>query len=144
MFVGKKGYYFLKVILFLAFSKKESFLIKELSKRLEISEKVLEQVLLSLKNKGILSSKRGPQGGYWLSRDVSEMTVMEIIEMTGKNFDILPIEKRRRTNVMDEILSVISDKIEDELIAKLKEVKIRQLVGYMRKKVTEKGLSYMI
>ncbi len=38
--VSKKGYYFIKVILFLAFSKKGSFSIKELSERLAISEKL--------------------------------------------------------------------------------------------------------
>ena len=88
MLIRRSGYYLLKAVLFFAFSKKESFSTKELSKRMGITEKVLEQVLLLLKNKGILASKRGPQGGYRLCCDVSGLTVMDILDMTGKPLDV--------------------------------------------------------
>ena len=98
--IGKKGYYLLKVILFFAFSRKESFSVAELSKRLGISKKVLEQVLLFLKNRGLLSSKRGPGGGYRMITDVSGITVMEIIEMTGKKPEVMTIDPQRKGNVI--------------------------------------------
>ncbi|MFH1552468.1 MAG: Rrf2 family transcriptional regulator [Candidatus Omnitrophota bacterium] len=144
MLVNKKGYYVIKVVLFFAFSKKESFSSKELSERLEISEKVIEQVLLFLKNKGILSSKRGPQGGYKLLVDVSEMTVMDMIEMTGTNLDVLPIERSRKKKVIDGILGDMEREVMDGITSKLNKVRIKDLVSIMKEKVTEKGLSYMI
>ncbi|MFC1644250.1 RrF2 family transcriptional regulator [Candidatus Omnitrophota bacterium] len=144
MLVNKKGYYVLKVVLFFAFSKKESFSSKELSERLEISEKVIEQVLLFLKNKGILSSKRGPQGGYKLLVDVSDMTVMDMIEMTGTNLDVLPIERSRKKKVIDGILGDMEREVMDGITSKLNKVRIKDLVSIMKEKVTEKGLSYMI
>ncbi|MFC1570789.1 RrF2 family transcriptional regulator [Candidatus Omnitrophota bacterium] len=144
MFISKKGYYFIKVILFFGFSKKESFPIKELSKRLEISEKVLEQVLLSLKNKGLLSSRRGPQGGYWLSSDVSEMTLMDIINITGKKMDIFPIDTGRNPKVIDEVLGDVGEEIEKDVFKKLEEIKVSDLVGILKEKVTETGLNYVI
>lgn len=144
MLVSKKGYYFIKVILFFAFSKKESFPIKELSKRLEISEKVLEQVLLSLKHKGLLSSRRGPQGGYWLSSDVREMTLMDIVNITEKKIGIFPIDTGRDSKVMDEILRGVDEKIEKDVFRKLEEIKVSDLVGILKEKVTETGLNYVI
>ncbi|MFC1479868.1 RrF2 family transcriptional regulator [Candidatus Omnitrophota bacterium] len=144
MLVNKKGYYVLKVVLFFAFSKKESFSSKELSERLEISGKVIEQVLLFLKNKGILSSKRGPQGGYRLLVDVSAMTVMDIIVMTGTNLDVLPIESSRKKKVIDGILAGLEREVVDGITLKLNKVKIKDLVSIMKEKVTKKGLSYMI
>ena len=39
----------------------------------------LEQILLALKRAGIVSTRRGPDGGYWLSRPASEVTLGEII-----------------------------------------------------------------
>lgn len=144
MLIGKKEYYFLKVLLFFAFSKKESFPIKEISKRLDISEKVLEQVLLSLKNRGILSSKRGPRGGYRLLADVSGMTVMDILEMTGKKPGILPVDTGRKRKVIDTVLGDLAKDMESEITAKFKKLKLKDMVGLMKEKVTEKGLSYSI
>ena len=144
MLIGKKGYYYLKVILFFAFSRKESFAIKELSKRLAISEKVLEQVLLSLKNKGILASKRGPQGGYRLSKDVSDLTVMDIVEMTDKKLAVLPIDPTAKKNVLEDVLTGIELEVKDQLTARFKELKVKDLVTEMKEKIAEAELSYMI
>ncbi|MCK7467032.1 MAG: Rrf2 family transcriptional regulator [Desulfosudis oleivorans] len=42
--------------------------IKEISQREQISAKFLEQILLTLKNAGLLHSKMGVGGGYYLAR----------------------------------------------------------------------------
>ena len=39
----------------------------------------LEQILLALKRAGIVSTRRGPDGGYWLARPAAEVTLGEII-----------------------------------------------------------------
>ena len=39
----------------------------------------LEQILLALKRAGIVSTRRGPDGGYWLARPGTEVTLGEII-----------------------------------------------------------------
>lgn len=142
--LNKKTYYFLKVILFFEFSTKESFSIKEISERLDISEKVLEQVLLALKNNGILSSKRGPQGGYRLTADTTELTVLDIIDIGGKKLDIFPLADDYKGNIIDAILEEVNADIAEKLARELKEVHIRQLAELMCKRVTEKGLTYNI
>ncbi|HET6419356.1 MAG TPA: Rrf2 family transcriptional regulator [Geobacteraceae bacterium] len=54
--------------------------IKDISRRQEISPRYLEQIFQSLKKAGILKSKRGPQGGYYLARKPELITVKEILE----------------------------------------------------------------
>jgi Rrf2 family protein len=39
----------------------------------------LEQILLALKRAGIVRTRRGPEGGYWLARDPARVTLAEVI-----------------------------------------------------------------
>jgi Rrf2 family iron-sulfur cluster assembly transcriptional regulator len=54
--------------------------IKDISRRQEISPRYLEQIFQSLKKAGILKSKRGPQGGYYLAKTPEQITIREILE----------------------------------------------------------------
>ena len=55
--------------------------IKEISQREQISPKFLEQILLTLKNAGLLHSKMGIGGGYYLARPASEITLGQIFRV---------------------------------------------------------------
>ncbi|NQT32175.1 MAG: Rrf2 family transcriptional regulator [Candidatus Omnitrophica bacterium] len=144
MLVGKKGYYLIKVIVFFAFSKKDSFSIKEISRRLNISEKVLEQVLLSLKNKGVLTSKRGPKGGYRLLARVLDLTVLDIVKMSGQRIEILPVENIGKKQIIDNVLSGMCRRVEGGIVSEFENIKIKNLVRSLKKEIGEKGLSYNI
>ena len=76
--------------------------IQDISRRQQISPRYLEQIFQSLKRAGLLNSKRGPQGGYALSRKPDEITVLDILNATEQ--DVLLVDcagvtpkKRRRT-----------------------------------------------
>jgi Rrf2 family protein len=56
-------------------------LIATLAKEEDIPIKFLELILLDLKNSGILESKKGPGGGYQLSRPPSTITVGSVIRI---------------------------------------------------------------
>ncbi len=53
--------------------------IKDISRRQKISQRYLEQIFNKLLKAGLLKSKRGPRGGYMLSRDATEITVGDVI-----------------------------------------------------------------
>jgi Rrf2 family protein len=55
--------------------------IKEISEREKISGKFLEQILLMLKNAGLLHSKMGVGGGYYLARPPGEITLGQIFRV---------------------------------------------------------------
>lgn len=54
--------------------------IKDFCKRQKMSQRYLEQIFNKLTKAGLLKSRRGPRGGYILSRDPSEITVLDIID----------------------------------------------------------------
>ena len=45
----------------------------------EIPSNFLENILADLRNAGIVASRRGADGGYWLARPADEITVAEVI-----------------------------------------------------------------
>ncbi|MBM3124546.1 MAG: Rrf2 family transcriptional regulator [Chloroflexi bacterium] len=55
--------------------------IKEIAEREEISPKFLEQIMLALKNAGLLHSKMGVGGGYYLARAAGEITLGQIFRV---------------------------------------------------------------
>lgn len=55
--------------------------IKEIADRQKIPAKFLEQILLSLKNAGLLHSKMGVGGGYYLSRSPSQISLGQIVRI---------------------------------------------------------------
>lgn len=63
--------------------------VKDISRRQEISPRYLEQIFQVLKKAGLLRSKRGPQGGYALSRPATEITLLDIITATEGRITLL-------------------------------------------------------
>ena len=59
--------------------------ITDMAKRQHIPRKYLEQILLQLKNGGLVQSKKGPNGGYALARPPSAIRVGEVIRLTEKS-----------------------------------------------------------
>jgi Rrf2 family protein len=83
MRLSKRGEYGLRAMIMLAGTPEPgaSFpmvQIKEISQREQISAKFLEQILLTLKNAGLLHSKMGVGGGYYLAKPSSEITLGQI------------------------------------------------------------------
>lgn len=55
--------------------------IREIAERQHIPAKFLEQILLSLKNAGLLHSRMGVGGGYYLAKPASEITLGHIVRV---------------------------------------------------------------
>lgn len=83
MLISTKGRYAIRFMLDLAMHNTgEPVRIKDVSKRQEISEKYLEQVVSVLNKAGYVRSIRGPQGGYLLSKEPSWYTMGMILRLT--------------------------------------------------------------
>lgn len=78
--ISKKSKYGLRAVLVLARRYEQGpVLIAEIARRERIPRKFLETILLELKNKGLLGSKKGKGGGYFLGRSPASISVGEII-----------------------------------------------------------------
>ncbi len=63
--------------------------VKDISRRQGISQRYLEQIFQKLKRAGIVRSKRGPTGGYFLGKKPEDITLGEVIRVTEG--DISPV-----------------------------------------------------
>jgi len=80
--ISMRSKYALKALSALARATgKEAFLIAELAQAENIPKKFLEAILLALKNQGILSSKKGPGGGYSLAKSPASLTIGSIVRV---------------------------------------------------------------
>lgn len=67
-----------------------TFSIHDLAESERIPLKFLEQILLTLKNAGLLRSKRGVGGGYQLQTPATEITLQQVIELIDGPFQPIP------------------------------------------------------
>ncbi len=77
-------------------------LIGDLSKEEDIPKKFLEQILLSLKMKGLVDSRRGRYGGYILAVSPNKVTVGSIIRMIDGPLAPLPCASESNFRKCDE------------------------------------------
>jgi len=126
MRISTKGRYAMQLMLDLArYNTGEPISLKDISKRQEISEKYLEQIISLLNKGGFVRSVRGAQGGYLLNRDPKDYKVGEILRITEG--DLAPVaclnqnsmecEKRtgcatvRLWQMIDDAVSSVVDKV---------------------------------
>lgn len=79
--LSKKCKYAVHALVHMARDPKEKFLIKDISDACCIPKKFLEAILLDLKRAGILGSKQGKGGGYFLRRETSEVNLAEVVRL---------------------------------------------------------------
>jgi Rrf2 family protein len=65
-------------------------LISEISRKKRIPLKFLESILLQLKNAGVLDSKKGKGGGYFLRNHPSAVTIAAVIRIVDGPIALLP------------------------------------------------------
>jgi Rrf2 family protein len=59
--------------------------LREIAKRQGIKAKYLERIFLKLHRGGLIRSKKGPGGGYYLDRSVNEIKIGEIMTAVGES-----------------------------------------------------------
>ena len=77
----KKSKYAARAIVEIALSGPGPLGVAEISRRQGIPERFLEQIFGELRRGGILESRRGAHGGYYLAIPAEEVTVLDIVEI---------------------------------------------------------------
>ncbi|XXX73514.1 Rrf2 family transcriptional regulator [Sorangium sp. So ce134] len=80
MKLSNKGRYGVRALFDIAFHNDgRPTQIREISEREVIPARFLEQIFQDLKKAGLISSKRGPRGGYHLARPASEISLGDVV-----------------------------------------------------------------
>jgi Rrf2 family protein len=95
--------------------------VKDISRRQGISPRYLEQIFQKLKKAGIVGSKRGPSGGYFLNKKAEEITVGDIIRTTEGGIDpVLCIDSEDSSQPCDRLGECVTRLIWNEAGNRLK------------------------
>ena len=79
--------------------------LADISERQGISLSYLEQLFARLRKQGLVSSSRGPGGGYRLSRSAGEITVLDVISAVDEKVDNTQCEGRHNCHGDEKCLS---------------------------------------
>ncbi|MEW6367079.1 MAG: Rrf2 family transcriptional regulator [Acidobacteriota bacterium] len=96
--------------------------LKEISERTRISNKYLEQLVIALKNRGLIRAVSGRGGGYFLAREPQKIKIGEIVEASIGQISIVEC-------VGDPDLCMLSDSCECRLIWSLINKRIRNVLA---------------
>lgn len=96
--------------------------VKDISRRQGISQRYLEQIFQKLKRAGIVGSKRGPSGGYFLSKKPENITVGEVIRVTeGGITPVLCVNPENSTQPCERSGECVTQIVWNEAGKRLKE-----------------------
>ncbi len=89
--LSKKTQYAFKALMYLAQKRNdEPVLIAEISQQRNIPLKFLENILLELKKDGILDSKKGKGGGYYLAKAPEKIFLADVLRLIDGPIALLP------------------------------------------------------
>ena len=77
--------YALRALIYLAQQKKNGASLEVIARHQKIRPKYLEQILLHLRHAGLISTKKGPGGGYFLMRQPYMIRLSDIMNAVGES-----------------------------------------------------------
>lgn len=114
--LSQKARYALHAAIYLA-RKGAPATVAEIAESERIPRKFLEQILASLKTRGLLDSRRGPSGGYQLARPAEAISFAEILRSVDGPLALAPCASLTSYRPCPDCKSVESCEIRPILIA---------------------------
>lgn len=135
--ISKKAKYAIHALVKLAREKdKGPILISEISKEGNIPKKFLEAILLDLKRAGILNSKKGKGGGYYLIKNPEEVNMADILRLFDGALALLPCVTykyyERCEECTDEVtcgIRKVMQQVRDETVRILKDATLATVLA---------------
>lgn len=140
-----KGRYAVTAMLDLALHAKQSPVsLADISERQGISISYLEQLFAKLRKNGLVTSVRGPGGGYRLSREGSELYVAQVIDAVDESVDATRCEGRGDCQGGEQCLThELWQDLSQQIHTFLSDISIQSLVERSEiRKVAERQDSY--
>ena len=119
---------------------------KSIARRQGIPARFLEQVLHALKKAGVVSSHRGAQGGYVLSKKPSAVSVAEILEaLEGPILRMTELNGRADGGrSSDTLLARVWDRVHEAERHVLEGITVEELAGEQRQIEQQRSPMYHI
>ena len=102
--------------------------VREIAERGDIPGRFLEQIFQDLKKSGIVSSKRGPGGGYLLDATPDELTLARIFEILEDLPELPDVACEERVKTASKIADVACREVVGQMVASLEDITLADLV----------------
>jgi len=118
--------------------------LADISERQGISLSYLEQLFARLRKQGLVSSSRGPGGGYRLSRTAETITVLDVISAVDEKVDSTQCEGRQNCHGDEKCLShELWQSLSDQIRVYLDGITLAEVVSsYEQKRSGEKVIQF--
>jgi Rrf2 family iron-sulfur cluster assembly transcriptional regulator len=107
--------------------------INHLSEQEHISSVFLEQIFFKLRKAGIVSSVRGPGGGFYFAQPLDKLTIKAILDAAGEELDSIACDKHHATcdrigaclshRVWTDVTSLVNDFFKNVTLASILETR---------------------
>jgi len=114
--------------------------LAELAAAEGISQRFLEQIVLLLRRGGILESRRGSAGGYFLAVPAAKISLVDVLELVDGPVRLM--EPGESTTPSGRTLSAIFGEIEADVTGRLASITIEEVIA--RHVRSEGGMAYEI
>lgn len=139
--ITKKSKYAIKALIYLAKQEERNpVLIEEISNAEKIPKKFLEAILLDLRKAGILASKKGKGGGYYLLKDAEEINMAEVLRLFDGPIALVPCVAHKYYEPCEECIDEITCPIREvfriireQTVATLKDNTFAELITKEKK-----------
>lgn len=118
--------------------------LADISERQGISLSYLEQLFARLRKQGLVSSSRGPGGGYRLSRAAHDITVLDVISAVDEKVDSTQCEGRQNCHGDEQCLShELWQSLSDQIRVYLDGITLAQVVtNYEKNRSGERVIQF--
>lgn len=148
--LSTKGKYGVKALFELAMHQGNSPVsLKTIAERQDLSEHYLEQLVAPLRKAGLVTSVRGAQGGYMLSRPADQITVGDIIRVLegpiGYSDCATEVGAQNGCENVDNCLAHgVWEKVRDAIVRVVDGITLSDLVEQARAEAEHQNLVYQI
>jgi len=103
--ISQRARYAFKALIVLARAGSAGMQIRDIAEKEQIPRKFLEQILLSLKAGGLITSRRGRDGGYMLLKSAEQISLGSVLRMIDGPIAPLPCLSRTAYRKCDDCAS---------------------------------------
>jgi Rrf2 family protein len=135
--LSRKAKYAINALVYLARESKdgEPVQISKIAEHENISRKFLEAILLDLRHAGMLNSRKGKTGGYYLQQSPREINIADVMRLFDGPIALLPCVAHKYYERCEEcvseevcgIRSVFSD-VRSETVKMLKKATLAEII----------------
>lgn len=148
MKISTKGRYGLRALVDLAIhSTKEHVDLKNIAERQGISKAYLEQMFSSMRKAGIVKSIKGPQGGYLIGNNPSEISVGDVLRVLEGDMNVIEEDSRikKEEASVEYVLQInVWDKMNLALNGAVDSITLEHLINSYKKMLGQENEMYYI